>query len=168
MSSLIKNLLDYSRLGRQREISKVNCNLLVSDIIEDLNSSIKQNKATVEYSDLPIIDAYPTELRLLFQNLISNAIKFSKKDIPPEVSIRAKKKDHAWKFYVKDNGIGIPEQFQKKIFSIFQRLHSENEYEGTGIGLAHCHKIVGMHGGEIGVKSKLGKGSTFFFTIPNQ
>ncbi len=168
MSSLIKNLLDYSRLGRQREISKVNCNLLVSDIIEDLNSSIKQNKATVEYSDLPIIDAYPTELRLLFQNLISNAIKFSKKDVPPQVSIKAKKKNHAWKFYVKDNGIGIPEQFQKKIFSIFQRLHSENEYEGTGIGLAHCHKIVGMHGGEIGVKSKPGKGSTFFFTIPNQ
>ncbi|CAM1369828.1 Signal transduction histidine kinase [Tenacibaculum litoreum] len=168
MSSLIKNLLDYSRLGRQREISKVNCNLLVNDIIDDLNSTIKQSKATIKQSNLPIINAYPIELRLLFQNLISNAIKFSKKDVSPQISIKAKKKDHAWKFYVKDNGIGIPEQFQKKIFSIFQRLHTENEYEGTGIGLAHCQKIVGMHGGEIGVKSKPGKGSTFFFTIPNQ
>ncbi|AZJ35128.1 PAS domain S-box protein [Tenacibaculum singaporense] len=168
MSSLIKNLLDYSQLGRQREISKVNCNLLVNDIIEDLNSTIKQNKATIKQSNLPIINAYPIELRLLFQNLISNAIKFSKKDVSPQISIKAKKKDHVWEFYVKDNGIGIPEQFQKKIFSIFQRLHTENEYEGTGIGLAHCQKIVGMHGGEIGVKSKPGKGSTFFFTIPNQ
>lgn len=168
MSSLIKNLLDYSQLGRQREISKVNCNLLVNDIIEDLNSTIKQNKATIKQSNLPIINAYPIELRLLFQNLISNAIKFSKKDVSPQISIKAKKKDHVWEFYVKDNGIGIPEQFQKKIFSIFQRLHPENEYEGTGIGLAHCQKIVGMHGGEIGVKSKPGKGTTFFFTIPNQ
>ncbi|WP_417799877.1 sensor histidine kinase [Tenacibaculum sp.] len=168
MSSLIKNLLDYSRLGRQRELSKVNCNLLVNDIIEDLNSTIKQSKATIKFSNLPIISAYPTELRLLFQNLISNAIKFSKKEVSPYISIKAKKKDQAWKFYVKDNGIGIPEQFQDKIFSIFQRLHPEDQYEGTGIGLAHCQKIVGMHGGEIGVKSKLGKGSTFFFTIPNQ
>ncbi|WP_166627784.1 sensor histidine kinase [Tenacibaculum caenipelagi] len=168
MSDLITNLLDYSRLGREREITKVNCNTLIKDIIEDLNSTITQTNTTIIYdNNLPTIDAYPTELRLLFQNLISNAIKFAKKDVPPIVSIKAKKKKHAWKFSVKDNGIGIPEKFQDKIFAIFQRLHLEDEYEGTGIGLAHCQKIVGMHGGEIGVKSKINEGSTFFFTIPN-
>ena len=168
MSTLITNLLDYSRLGREKEMSKVNCNVLVKDIIDDLGTIITKTKTTVVYDEnLPIINAYPTELRLLFQNLISNAIKFSKKGIPPVITITAKQKKHAWKFFVKDNGIGIHKKFQHKIFAIFQRLHLDGEYEGTGIGLAHCQKIVGMHGGEIGVKSKPDEGSTFFFTIPN-
>ncbi|WP_428742059.1 sensor histidine kinase [Tenacibaculum sp.] len=166
MSNLITNLLDYSRLGREKELSKVNCNVLIKDIIEDLNNIITKTKTTIVYDDnLPIINAYPTELRLLFQNLISNAIKFSKKGIPPVITIKAKQKKYAWKFFVKDNGIGIPKKFQHKIFAIFQRLHLDGEYEGTGIGLAHCQKIVGLHGGEIGVKSKPDEGSTFFFTI---
>jgi light-regulated signal transduction histidine kinase (bacteriophytochrome) len=116
--------------------------------------------------ELPQILAYATELRLLFQNLISNAIKFSKKDVSPEIIISAAKRDKDWLFSVKDNGIGIREQDKEKIFILFKRIHDRDEYVGTGIGLAHCKKIVDMHRGKIWVESNIESGSTFMFTIP--
>ena len=104
---------------------------------------------------------------MLFQNLISNAIKFNKKDTEPLIKISAQKVIGHWKFAIKDNGIGIEDRNKEKIFIIFQRLNPSNEYEGTGIGLAHCQKIVDLHGGKIWVDSQFDKGCTFYFTIPN-
>lgn len=167
MSSLIKNLLDYSRIGYQEELLSINCNELLQNISNDLNSLISESNSKLEINNLPTINAYPTGLRLLFQNLLTNAIKFSKKGVTPIIKINAVKKKKGWEFSINDNGIGIKKEFQNKVFAIFQRLHLKEEYEGTGIGLSHCQKIVNLHGGEIWVKSEQGKGSTFYFTISN-
>jgi light-regulated signal transduction histidine kinase (bacteriophytochrome) len=126
---------------------------------------IKENHGTVRVAKLPVLNAFPTELKLLFQNLISNSIKFKRKGHPPEISIDAVQEDGQWKFSIADNGIGIEEQYRQRIFIIFQRLHNRSEYEGSGIGLAHCKKIAELHGGKIWVDSVPGEGSTFFFTI---
>lgn len=167
MSSLIKNLLDYSRIGYQEELTKIDSNQLLKDISSDLSALISQTNTVIEINELPIINGYPTVLRLLFQNLLTNAIKFTEKGVDPIIKINAIKKKEFWEFSIKDNGIGIKKEYQNKIFAIFQRLHLKEEYEGTGIGLAHCKKIVSLHGGEIWVKSTYGKGSTFYFTISN-
>ncbi len=166
MSQLIKGLLEYARIGRNGEKEQVDCNTVVDYVINDMNNSIDSTGAKVLIEDLPLIWGYETEMRMLFQNLISNAIKFRKRNKTPELKISSQQENGHWKFTVKDNGIGIPAQYQKKIFAIFQRLHKRHEYEGTGIGLAHCRKIIEMHKGSIGVDSKEGKGSAFWFTIP--
>lgn len=165
MSTLIKNLLDYSRIGHKEKFEEVDCNTLLKTISNDLNALISKTNTTLKFKNLPIIEAYPTEFRLLFQNLISNAIKFSKKGTDPIIKIKSINIKDGWEFSVEDNGIGIAKEFQEKIFAIFQRLHLKEEYEGTGIGLAHCKKIVSLHGGEIWVESKPNEGSTFYFTI---
>lgn len=165
MSNLIKGLLDYSRIGKKKELAVVDCNELVADITKDLEVAIKNSKAKIIIGDLPEIRAYRTELASLFQNLISNAIKFRKKDSVPEILISAEFKKEGWEFMVKDNGIGIEERHLQKIFIIFQRIHSRAEFEGTGIGLAHCKKIVELHRGKLWVNSTYGEGSTFYFTI---
>lgn len=109
--------------------------------------------------------AYPTEIKLLLQNLITNAIKFRHPDRAPEIDVEANTEPGYWKFMVSDNGIGIEPQFLDRIFIIFQRLHSRNKYEGSGIGLAHGKKIAELHGGRLWVESQPGEGSRFFFTI---
>jgi len=114
---------------------------------------------------LPSLRAYPTELKLLFQNLITNAIKFRQPGSCPEISISALLIDGQWRFVIKDNGIGIEKYFLERIFIIFQRLHTRDQYEGSGIGLAHCKKIAGLHGGRIWAESQPGQGSRFYFTI---
>jgi light-regulated signal transduction histidine kinase (bacteriophytochrome) len=115
---------------------------------------------------LPVISGYATELKQLFQNLITNAIKFRKKETLPEIYISVHKNENYWQFAFKDNGIGIEEKYNEKIFAIFQRLHTRTEYEGSGIGLSHCKKIVELHKGRIWVNSTPGEGSTFYFTLP--
>ncbi|MFN1834243.1 sensor histidine kinase [Balneola sp. MJW-20] len=165
MRNLINELLDYSTLGKGKEMVTVDCYELVEIIKEDLKAKIKETKADIYIDPLPTVNGYKTELRLLFQNLISNGMKFSKPGIQPVIKISAKK-DTNWVFSVRDNGIGIADEHKGKIFSIFQRLHKKSEYEGTGIGLAHCKKIVELHKGEMWLDSKPGKGSTFYFTIP--
>jgi light-regulated signal transduction histidine kinase (bacteriophytochrome) len=112
-----------------------------------------------------VINGYATELKLLFQNLLVNAIKFRKKGHAAEILVAAEDKGSHWQFSVKDNGIGIAPEFKEKIFMIFQRLHGMAEYEGSGIGLAHCHKIAGLHNGKIWVESEPDAGSVFYFTI---
>ncbi len=168
MKSLITGLLDYGRLGKDRELSLVNCNMLLDNVLHDLEAKIKETKAVIHIHELPEISAYSTELRLLLQNLINNALKFCKTDIAPEITIDAKLKHDQWQFMIRDNGIGIDPRFKEKIFIIFQRLHSKTAYEGTGIGLAHCKKIIELHGGQIWVESIPNVGSTFFFSIPKQ
>ena len=168
MTQLIKHLLDYSRLGQSEEPQTVDLNELARDLQSDLASLIDRKNAAVSVGDMPTLKAYPVAIRLLLQNLISNGMKFSKKDVPPEVNITCESMGDEWKFAVADNGIGIAKKHQQKIFRIFQRLHLKEEYEGTGIGLAHCKKIVSLHKGDMWVESELGKGSTFYFTIPKK
>jgi len=165
MKDLIKGLLDYSRLGQKTEVKNLNSNILVQSVCSDLDFLIEKNNAKITIGDLPQIYAYETELRLLFQNLISNGIKFKDPNKSPEIVINAKQNKCETTFTIKDNGIGIDPKYNEKIFTIFQRLHKRNEYEGTGIGLAHCRKIAELHNGNIWVESEIGKGSTFYFTI---
>jgi len=166
LQNLIKDLLDFSRIGKAQSLEEIDCNKLISGLLLDLSSAIQESEAVIQTFDLPVIVGSNTELRLLFQNLISNAIKFRQKDNPPEISISCSNSgNELMKFEVADNGIGIESKFKEKIFVLFQRLHNRNEYQGTGIGLAHCKKIVERHGGTIWVDSTPGIGSTFYFTI---
>ncbi len=173
MKNLIDALLEYSRLGRGKEYAKVDTNNVLADLKADLKSVIDKEGAKITIGKLPTVTGSEIELRLLFQNLISNAIKFRADGVVPEIKISCSKKNKSknqqndfWQFAIKDNGIGIPEEHKERIFAIFQRLHSREQYQGTGIGLAHCKKIVESHGGEIWLTSKVGEGSTFYFTIP--
>ena len=166
MEELINGLLDYSRLSTEKQLNAgVNCNDLLTETLADLDSLITKNQAKINMDHLPIIKAYPLELKLLFVNLITNAIKFRNKDIVPEINISSTKINKGWQFAIKDNGVGIEEKDREKIFMIFQRLHKRKEYEGTGIGLAYCKKITELHGGKIWVESIPGQSSTFYFTI---
>ena len=166
MRNLIKDLLDYSKLGKKdKPLEMVDCNILIHEVIQSLDATIRENQANIELDQLPTIPVYRLEMMQLFQNLLSNAIKFRKQGIPPQINVSAREEGSHWRFSVRDQGIGIPEEHKEDIFIIFQRLHSKGEYEGTGIGLAHCKKIVEMHGGKIWIASEYGKGSTFHFTI---
>jgi light-regulated signal transduction histidine kinase (bacteriophytochrome) len=166
MRALLTGLLDYSRIGKEGQRGPVNCQLLLEEVLLELNSVIEESKARIVAQPLPALKAYPAELRQLLKNLLSNAIKFHKQGVPPLVTIQAKEQDHEWIFAVIDNGIGIAEPFQQKIFVIFQRLHVRSRYVGTGVGLAHAKKIVELHGGRLWVESRPDQGSTFYFTIP--
>lgn len=166
MGLLIKSLLDYSRLDKYEDLAEVNCNDIVSEVEEDLRMKIDETGAKLTIGKLPTIKGYRTPLRLLFQNLIANALKFQDKEKTPQINITAIKKRLYWEFAVKDNGIGIDDEHKEQIFIIFQRLHNKADYDGAGIGLAHCRKIVDLHSGNIWVDSKVGKGSTFQFTLP--
>src|SRR5450631_2637774 len=165
MKVLIKDLLDYSRIGREKASRLVDCNRLLVEVLEDLDMIVKETGATITAHDLPVIHAYPTELKLLFQNLITNAIKFRRQEEPLVVKIHPSRSNGQWTFQFEDNGIGIEESFHQRIFIIFQRLHTRSQYEGSGIGLAHCKKIVELHGGHIWVESTPGQGSSFFVTV---
>jgi len=165
MSQLIKGLLDYGRLGQNAEIKLVDLNLIVHTVCADLASSINNASAKINVGNLPTLNVYETEIRVLFQNLVSNAIKFRNPGEIPEINILAEKQNGIWTFAVKDNGIGIDAEHKDKIFIIFQRLNDRSDYEGTGIGLAHCKKIIDLHNGNIWVDSVPGEGSTFYFTL---
>ena len=168
MSELIKGLLSYSRLGNELQTTTIDCNKIVEDLQIDLGKNIIESNATINKGNLPKLRAYESEFRLLLQNLINNAIKFRKADTDPVISISAVSENNQWKFAIKDNGIGIDPEAHDKIFLIFQRLHPRNQFEGHGLGLAHCRKIVELHGGKIWVESQPNKGATFYFTIPDK
>jgi signal transduction histidine kinase len=166
MKTLIKDLLDYSRIGRGNDSPQVDCNVLVQEVLADLHKVIVENNVQINTGQLPMLhNAFPTELKSLFQNLVSNSIKFRKPGIQPVLHIDAVQANGFWQFSVRDNGIGIEDQYLERIFVIFQRLHNRSMYDGSGIGLAHCKKIAELHGGKIWVESEPGKGSTFYFTI---
>ncbi len=165
MQTLIDDLLEYSRVGRsQKPFKPSNCNQVVEQALANLQAVIRDTQAVVSYGELPVVNGDISQLVQLFQNLVGNAIKY-RQDAPPAVCISACKQQDSWLFSVSDNGIGIAAQHQERIFQIFQRLHTQKEYSGTGIGLAICQKIVERHGGRIWVESESGQGSTFHFTI---
>jgi len=166
MQRLIQDLLSYSRVTtRGKSLAPVDTHAALGEAILNLQTAIKESGAMVTNDDLPTINADYTQLVQLFQNLIANGIKFHGAT-PPRIHISANKKGNEWVFSIKDNGIGIEPQYSQKIFVVFQRLHAGNKYPGTGIGLAICSRIVQRHGGRIWVESELGKGATFFFTLP--
>jgi PAS domain S-box-containing protein len=166
MKSLIRDLLMFSRVGRNHQTERIDCNLLVSTVVADIEDIIRDNEARITIGTLPYIKAGKSEIQELFLNLLTNAIKYRKENIPPRVEIKAVKSGADWLFSVKDNGIGIDPEYSDRIFIIFQRLHNQNKYAGTGIGLATCKKIVELNGGKIWVESEPGQGSTFYFTFP--
>ncbi len=173
MQTLINDLLAYSRVGtRGRPFEPVNLNEVLAVVQANLKVAIEESQAEVIVrGELPTIDGDRTQLVQLMQNLVGNAVKFRRPDLPPRVEIGAVRDDAnsgAWHFTVKDNGIGIDPEHHDRIFVIFQRLHTREHYQGTGIGLAVCRKIVERHDGRIWVESREGEGSAFHFTIPER
>ena len=166
MQTLIRDLLQYSRVGtRGKPLSAVECEPLFVNAVKNLQAAIEESGARISHDPLPTVMADDTQLGQLFQNLIGNAIKY-RDSKPPEVHVGCKKDGTHWLFFVRDNGIGIDPQYAERIFIIFQRLHAKGEYQGTGIGLSVCKKIVERHGGRIWVESAVGQGATFYFTLP--
>ncbi len=166
MQTLITDLLTYSRAGRQNlTLSRVDCNEVMRKVTSSLSKVIETDNAVITWDELPVLSGAEVSFTQLFQNLVGNAIKF-KGPKPPEIKIAARQVNNQWLFSFSDNGIGIESQYQERIFQIFQRLHSRNEYAGTGIGLSICKKIVENWGGRIWVESRPGEGSVFYFTVP--
>jgi PAS domain S-box-containing protein len=165
MQDLVQDLLEYSRVNmRGIPFMTTDCEELLDRVMQNLFLSIQESSTTIETTSLPTVLADPRQLAIVFQNLISNAIKFRSTN-PPLIHISADKIDDMWKFAVKDNGIGIDPAFNDRIFEIFQRLHTRDKYPGTGVGLAIVKKIIERHGGQIWVESEVGEGSTFYFTL---
>jgi len=163
---MINDLLEYSRIGsKEREFEYLQSENILETVLTNLKTSIEDNNVIIIHDQLPLIYSNNQQMVQLLQNLISNAIKYRSKE-DPKIHISADLLDDEYVFSVKDNGIGIDQKHLEKIFTIFQRLHSRDEYEGTGIGLAISQKIVQQHGGQIWAESEPGKGTTFYFTIP--
>ena len=168
MQAIIDDLLALSRAGRvDGELQQVDCNALVSGVVAGLGARIAETGATVRVDPLPTILSQPTQLGQVFQNLISNSLKFIPPGVVPEVVVSAERIGDEWDFSVTDNGIGIEARHRDRIFGMFKRLHSRAEYEGSGIGLALCKRIVERQGGRIGVDAPAsGQGSCFWFALP--
>jgi light-regulated signal transduction histidine kinase (bacteriophytochrome) len=166
MQQLINDLLAYSRVGRQgREFVPVPCEEALRRALANLKLALADSGAEITHDPLPTVSGDLTLLTQLFQNLIGNALKF-RGETPIRIQVEALRQGPDWQIAVRDNGIGIAPQDFERIFVIFQRLHGRERYPGTGIGLSMCKKIVERHGGRIWLESKLGKGTTFFFTLP--
>jgi light-regulated signal transduction histidine kinase (bacteriophytochrome) len=180
MQLLIQDLLAYSRTNRkEQEFVKTNLNTLVTEVIEDLEQFIQDKNATLNIGDLPELMVIPFQLRQLFTNLISNSLKFRRENYPLVIDIKSDqikgtdlilpKQNSDLDYYrieIRDNGIGFENEYSERIFEVFQRLHTRNEYEGTGIGLAICKKIVENHQGFITASGEPGKGATFIIYLP--
>ena len=169
MQQMIQDLLTYSRVQTQvHEFVRIDSTTSLDLALSDLQVATREHNAIITNDPLPSIFADQEQITKMFQNLIGNAIKFNKPGVAPEVHISAKQDKNNWIFSVSDNGIGINQQYADRIFKIFQRLHTRDEYPGTGIGLAICKRIAEQHGGTIWIESVPGSGSTFYFTIPKR
>ncbi len=171
MQRMILDLLEYSRVStNQEEFREVNTTEALDEALFNLRGTIENNNAVIAHNDLPTVIVDKGQLSKVFQNLIANAIKFKKENEQPKIRISAKEdpQKNQYIFSIQDNGIGMDSQYSERIFTLFQRLHTRDEYHGTGIGLSVAKRIIEHHGGCIWVESELGKGSTFYFTLPNQ
>jgi light-regulated signal transduction histidine kinase (bacteriophytochrome) len=165
---LIRDLLEYSSIRHQEKaFEKIDCERILGAVLSNLALAVQESGAVITHGKLPVVMGDKTKLMQLFQNLISNALKF-RKDEAPAVHIEALRENGFWHFSFRDNGIGIEPRYHERIFTIFQRLHGSKEYAGTGIGLAICKKIAEQHGGRIWLESELGKGSVFHVTIKDK
>jgi light-regulated signal transduction histidine kinase (bacteriophytochrome) len=166
MQQLVDDLLAYARVGTSdHRVETKDAHSILGQAIRNLAALIEESKAIVTNEELPMVRVNTAQFVQLFQNLLANAVKFRGED-SPRVHVSARDEGHEWVFSVRDNGIGIERKYADRIFVIFQRLHTRQEYLGTGIGLAICKRIVERHGGRIGFESEPGKGTTFFFTVP--
>jgi len=166
MRQIILDLLDFSKVGAlEDDLEAINVSKLIKEITALYRKQIEDSHAIIEFDDLPSINFYRTPLRQVFQNLVSNGLKYCKPGTPPKLIISAEEKPDHWQFSVKDNGIGIDAEYFDKIFIIFQRLHTKSQYSGTGMGLAITKKIIENMGGRVWLESELAVGSTFYFTI---
>lgn len=166
MQDLINDLLAYSRVGtRGVPFEPVGMEDALQNVLINLKTSIGETAATVTHGPLPVIQADPIQMMQVLQNLISNAIKFHRADAPPVIHVTGGLEGGEWVFSVRDNGIGIDPEFFGRLFTLFQRLHTREQYPGSGLGLAITKKIVGRHGGRVWVESEPGKGSTFHFSV---
>jgi two-component system, chemotaxis family, sensor kinase Cph1 len=167
MQTLIDDVLVYSKVDLKGiEWQLIEVETALNQALNNLRGRIAETGADITYDPMPTIVADGTQLMQLFQNLIGNAMKFKQKDVAPKIHVGVRRQDDAWLFSVQDNGIGFDPQFGDRIFVIFQRLHTRDEYPGSGMGLAICKKIVECHRGQIWVESELGNGAVFYFTIP--
>jgi PAS domain S-box-containing protein len=167
MRSLINDLLAFAQVERKAvQFKKLNLNQVTHNALQDLEMLIEEKGASVHIDPLPVIEADEGMLHQLFENLLSNAIKYAKEDVKTEVRVWGQTKENQLDIFVKDNGIGFEEKFLPQMFTLFQRLHSSQQYEGTGLGLAICQKIVALHGGTMTAKSQVGDGATFIVTLP--
>jgi len=167
MNTLVSDLREYSRVRSQaKPLEPVDMEIILSDALNNLQLVIKETRASITCDQLPVVLADATQLTQVFQNIISNAIKFRRAGVVPDIQISVTPKDGMWQVAVRDNGIGIPQEYYGKIFVLFERLHRRDAYPGTGLGLALCKRIIERHGGRIWVESDVGVGSTFFFTVP--
>jgi light-regulated signal transduction histidine kinase (bacteriophytochrome) len=164
MNQLISDLHTHARIGRQGELKPVEVEAVVNEACGNLRAALEESQAVVTAAELPTIRGVRSEIVLLFQNLIENAVKF-RGNTPPALHIAARRQGEQWLFWLRDNGIGIEPQYLERIFGIGERLHGRR-FPGTGFGLANCRKIVQHHGGHIWAESELGKGSTFYFQLP--
>ena len=168
MEKLLHDLLEYSRLGKSCDRSKsTDLNEILFIVINNLTATMRDSDAEVLTNELPVLPASSTEMIQLFQNLIANSIKFRRKEKNPVIDIKHEYQEGEHRFKLTDNGIGISTEHQEKVFNIFERIHGRNEYEGTGIGLATCKKIVSNMGGDIWVEPSQKQGATFVFTLPD-
>lgn len=168
MQTLINDLLAYSRISTHAQVfASTNCEMVLQEALANLMIAIAESGAVVTQDALPTVSGDATQLRQLFQNLIGNALKF-RGERPPEIHIGAVRNNGDWRFSVADNGIGMEPQYFERVFLVFQRLHTRKDYQGTGIGLAICKKVVERHGGRIWAESEPGQGATFRFTIPER
>jgi light-regulated signal transduction histidine kinase (bacteriophytochrome) len=167
MNYLIQDLLEYAKVGHSsaRE-SEIDLNNVIHKVLLNLKPLIEETQAIIKVDKLPQVLAVESYMGSLFQNLIQNAIKFRKPGINPEIHITAHQQNGSIFYSVSDNGIGIEEEYSEKVFNLFQRLHNKSTYQGTGIGLALCKKIVELYNGEIWIKSKYAEGATVYFTLP--
>lgn len=169
MQKMISDILTFSRIGREApEIETVQCDEIIREVLGKFETVIAEKNAWVTCNPLPTLKTSNTLIRVLFQNLVGNALKFQDGALAPEIDIRAERKGQAWEFTIRDNGIGIDPVFNDKVFAIFQRYHRKEEYPGTGIGLSTCKKFLEIYGGAIWFESTPGRGSVFYFTIPQE
>jgi light-regulated signal transduction histidine kinase (bacteriophytochrome) len=167
MSRLIDDLLSFSRVTTHaRPFSRVDLAATARDVIEDLELQAAQAGGRVEVGPLPEVEADPVQMRQLFQNLVGNALKFRRPGVPPVGRVAAAPAPDGWVVTVADNGIGFEDRHAARIFQVFQRLHGRDEYDGTGVGLAICRKIVDRHGGTITARGRPGEGATFVVALP--
>ncbi len=167
MSELVSGLLELSKVNKLQKFEPVDLNEVVNDAILDLDSDINQVKPILEIKPLPEVRGNKIGLRQVFQNIIGNALKFRDSNRPLKITVQSIVQKNGYNITISDTGIGIEKEYQNKIFGIFQRLHKESEYKGTGIGLAICKKIIDLHNGKIVVQSNYGEGTSFTIFLPN-
>lgn len=168
MSSLIEDLLDFAKVNHKSEVSEeIDLNLVVKLVVNNLHDKITKSDAQIIFDELPIVYGNPIKISRLIQNLISNALKYQPNEQKPIINISSSNKPECWQICIADNGIGMRSEHCRDIFQPFKRLNHRKEYEGTGIGLSLCKKVVDSLGGKIWAQSEIGKGSSFYFTVPH-